>query len=120
MVANLKAGHLDGFCVGEPWNSVVVRCGVGWCVAATAELEPNHPEKVLMVRRDFAENRSQEHLGLLAAVLEACEFCDAPENRERLVATLARPGNVGVPRSILEAGLCGTLDFGHGRVRSVR
>src|SRR6266850_1427849 len=52
MVVNLEAGHLDGFCVGEPWNSVAVQARAGWCVAATAELEPGNPEKVLMVRRE--------------------------------------------------------------------
>ena len=81
MVANLKAGHLDGFCAGEPWNSVAVQSRAGWCVAASAELAPCHPEKVLMVRRDFAEKRESEHLALAAALLDACEFCDAPENQ---------------------------------------
>ena len=52
MVSNLKAGHLDGFCVGEPWNSVAIRAGEGSVVAISAELDPYHPEKVLMVRQD--------------------------------------------------------------------
>ena len=88
MVPNLKAGNLDGFCVGEPWNSVAVQAQAGWCVATSAELERRHPEKVLMVRRALAEERAEEHLALLAAVLEACKFCDAPQNRPRLLATL--------------------------------
>jgi ABC-type nitrate/sulfonate/bicarbonate transport system substrate-binding protein len=71
MVPNLKAGHLDGFCVGEPWNSVAVRAGEGCVVAVSAELDPLHPEKVLMVRRDFAERHAPEHLALIAALLEA-------------------------------------------------
>jgi ABC-type nitrate/sulfonate/bicarbonate transport system substrate-binding protein len=57
MVTNLKAGHLDGFCVGEPWNSVAVQSQAGWCIATSAELDPQHPEKVLMVTREFAEAR---------------------------------------------------------------
>src|SRR4029079_19682265 len=68
MPANLKAGHLDVFCVGEPWNSVAVQSRAGWCVAASAELAPGHPEKVLMVRRDFAEARADEHIALLAVL----------------------------------------------------
>ena len=120
MVANLKAGHLDGFCVGEPWNSVAVQSRAGWCAATSAELEPNHPEKVLMVRRDFAEKRPGEHLALLAALLEACEFCDQPQNRERIVATLALPQYVGVSFRAIEAGLSENFDFGHGCIRRVR
>ena len=104
MVANLKAGNLDGFCVGEPWNSVAVQSRVGWCVAASAELAPGHPEKVLMVRRDFARKRDEEHVALAAALLEACEFCDAPDHCEQIIATLARPAYVNVPAATLRRG----------------
>jgi ABC-type nitrate/sulfonate/bicarbonate transport system substrate-binding protein len=57
MFPNLRAGNLDGYCVGEPWNSLAVMRRAGWCVATSAELAPLHPEKVLIVRRDFAEER---------------------------------------------------------------
>ena len=70
MVANLKSGNLDGFCAGEPWNSVAVQAKAGWCAAVSAELDPGHPEKVLMVRSDFAEQREPEHLALVAALIE--------------------------------------------------
>ena len=119
MVPNLKAGHLDGFCVGEPWNSVAAQSGAGWCVAASAELAPGHPEKVLMTRRDFAEKRPSEHLALVAAILEACAFCQDPANHSRIVSTLARSEYVGVPEKALEPGLRGDLDFGQGNIRRV-
>jgi ABC-type nitrate/sulfonate/bicarbonate transport system substrate-binding protein len=120
MAANLKAGNLDGFCVGEPWNSVAVQSRVGWCVAASAELAPGHPEKVLMVRRDFAEKRDEEHIALAAALLEACEFCDAPDNREQIIATLAQPAYVNVPATVLRRGFSADFDFGHGETRHVQ
>jgi len=120
MAANLKAGHLDGFCVGEPWNSVAVQSRAGWCVATSAELDPGHPEKVLMVRREFAEKRPEEHLALVAALLEACEFCDAPENHEEVVATLARPEYVNVPAAALRGCFQNKFDLGHGRSRTMQ
>lgn len=119
MVANLKAGHLDGFCAGEPWNSVAVQSRAGWCVATSAELDPGHPEKVLMVRQEFAEKRAAEHLALVAALLEACKFCAAPENHDEIIATLARPEYVDVPAVLLRRGFNGGFDFGHGRIRVV-
>ncbi len=119
MVANLKAGNLDGFCVGEPWNSVAVQSRAGWCAATSAELAPGHPEKVLMVRRDFAEKCDEEHLALVAALLEACKFCEAPDNREQIIATLAQPGYVNVPAEVLRRGFSAEFDFGHGEVRSI-
>jgi len=120
MVTNLKAGHLDGFCVGEPWNSVAAQAREGWCAAVSAELAPEHPEKVLMVRRDFAEKRAEEHLVLLAALIDACAFCDEAENHAQLISTLARPEYVGVPEPALRRGFIGEFDFGDGRSRTVR
>ena len=120
MANNLKAGHLDGFCVGEPWNSVAVQSRVGWIAATSSELDALHPEKVLMVRADFAAKRSEEHIALVAALLEACEFCDQPENHEHIIATLARPEYVGVSEEALRHGIDGTIDFGHDTERAVR
>jgi ABC-type nitrate/sulfonate/bicarbonate transport system substrate-binding protein len=119
MVANLKAGHLDGFCAGEPWNSLAVHARAGWIAATSADLDPGHPEKVLLVRRDFAERRPAEHLALVSALLEACEFCAQPENRARVATRLARPEFVGVPVEILKRGLAGQLDCGNGLVRHI-
>lgn len=119
VAANLKASHLDGYCVGEPWNSLAVMNRTGWCVATSPELAPGHPEKVLMVRRAFAENSEPEHLRLIAALLDACRFCDQPENRERIVETLAEPEYVGAPVQALRTSLGGLFDYGHGRVEKL-
>ena len=64
----LKMGYLDGYCAGEPWNSLALQAGVGACVATSAQLAPFHPEKVLLVRKDFAESRPDEHERLIAAL----------------------------------------------------
>lgn len=119
MPANLKAGTVDGFCAGEPWNSVAVESRAGWCVATSAELDRGHPEKVLMVRREFAESHSEEHVLLVGALLEACRFCSEPENHERIIATLSRPEYVGVPRDVLRRGVTGRLDLGREDIHEV-
>lgn len=82
---NLKAGHLDGYCVGEPWSSLAVSTKIGWCAATSVDLAPGHVEKVLMVTADFARRRQIEHLHIIAALAEACRFCDERENREKVV-----------------------------------
>jgi len=119
MAANLKAGHLDGFCAGEPWNSVAVRERAGWIAATSAELDPGHPEKVAMARADFAQQRAPEYLAFLAALIAACEFCERRENHEAIAGVLARPEYVGVPAPILRRAFDGTLDFGHDVTRTV-
>ena len=119
MTANLRARHLDGYCVGEPWNAQAVLSRIGWCAATSAELAPGHPEKVLMVQRKYAEQHEEEHLALIAALLESCRFCDAPENRERLVEILGQRKYVGVSAQALRLSLGGLFDFGNGRIEKV-
>lgn len=113
----LKLGYLDGFCSGEPWNSVAFQAGVGACIATGAQLAPLHPEKVLMVRKDFAEKRASEHERLIAALLEACFFCDQPENRSVVCQVLAQPRYVNAPMECLEPDLVGPLGPEQSRIR---
>jgi ABC-type nitrate/sulfonate/bicarbonate transport system substrate-binding protein len=118
MFDNLKAGNLDGYCVGEPWNSVAIKDGVGHCVCISGEMSPNHPEKVLMVRRTFAEQYPDEHLRLVAALLEACIYCDDPTHREQMIEILSRPEYVNVSPECLRQSLIGPFNCGHDRVKA--
>lgn len=97
MYPNLQLGNLDGYCVGEPWNSLAVDAGAGFCVATSAELAPLHPEKVLLVRRDFAEERADEHVRLIAALIESCRFCDDRANWALLRNALTHLNYVNAP-----------------------
>jgi ABC-type nitrate/sulfonate/bicarbonate transport system substrate-binding protein len=94
-----------------------VQSGAGWIAATSGELDPLHPEKALLVRADFAASRAEEHVALVAALLEACEFCDRPENHEQIISVLARPEFVGVSKSALKHGISGRLDCGRGTCR---
>jgi len=73
-----------------------------------------------MVRSDFASKHNEEHVALIAALLEACEFCDQPENHEQIIKTLARTEYVGAPEAALRHGITGEMDLGHDRKRTVR
>jgi len=112
-----REGQLDGFCVADPWNSMAVFEGTGWVVAATSELEP-HPEKVLLVLSDFAEEREEEHLLLIAALIEASVFCDQPENRREVVRMLAQRKYFDVPPEYLANALIGPFNCG-GKIREI-
>ncbi len=119
MFRNLAAGTIDGYCVGEPWNSLAVRERAGWCPVWSAALESHHLEKVLMVRADFAEKRAREHGALIAALAEACAWCDEPANREPLARLLARPGYLNQDVRVIAPALLGRFDCGHGRIETV-
>lgn len=111
MAANLKAGHLDGYCVGEPWNSVAVVQRAGWVAALSPAIARRHPEKVLLVPAEFARNRAEEHGRLIAALFEACQFCQRRENRDQLAAILARPEYLNTSELAIRNSLCGPFQF---------
>jgi len=116
MFRHLTGGTIDGYYASEPWNSVAVQAGAGWCPVTSAAQHPGHVEKVLIVTRRYAEARSAEHAALIAALAEACAWCDEPQNREPLAELLARPGNLDVPVSALTPGLIGHFNCGQGRI----
>ena len=116
MVESLRAGHVDGFCVGEPWNSVAAAAGLGEIVATKSRLFPHSVEKVLAVRAPL-EARLDQLGPLLRALAAAAEWCDEPANRSDLAARLARPEYLGTPAEIVEAALGGSL-FGAPKSRA--
>lgn len=111
---NLAAGTIDGYCVGDPWNSLAVREKIGWCPAISPDLAPGHAEKVLMVRSDFAAARAGEHLALIAALSDAAALCDDPAFRPELCSLLARREYMNVPARVIQSSLVGPFDYGHG------
>lgn len=112
---NLVAHTIDGYCVGDPWNSLAVREQMGWCPATSLDLAPGHPEKIFLTRTDFAERRSGEHLALVAALAEAAALCDDPAYRSELAHLLSRPEYLNVPERVIAASLAGPFEDGRGR-----
>lgn len=90
MVADLKAGSIDGYCVGEPWNFRAAEEGIGFTAATDLEIWLGHPGKVLGVREDWAAAYPNTHIALVKALLEACYYCSIPENAEEIREILAR------------------------------
>ena len=105
MARHLEAGHLDGFCAGEPWNTLAEQGGFGSVVAPTTDIVPGHPEKVLAVSRRWAAHHGDAVRGMVRALLRACLFCDDPANVPVLAELLARPHYVGAPAGVIEASL---------------
>jgi ABC-type nitrate/sulfonate/bicarbonate transport system substrate-binding protein len=119
MFRNLVAGTIEGYCAGEPWNTLAVREGAGWCPTWSAAQNPGHVEKVLMVTARFAKTRSSEHLALVAALAEACAWCDEPQNREPLAELLSEARYLNISAKIIALTLLGRFDCGHGHIENV-
>lgn len=119
MPSHMAAGNLDGFCVGEPWNSVAIAQGKGWCAAASCELAPGHPEKVLALRGSFANDPDERQVRLTAALLEACAICADPTRRDEIIRLLARREYMGLPVAQIAPALTGRFPLGNRRVATL-
>ncbi len=115
MPAHLKAGHLAGFCVGEPWNSVAIEAGLGWCPATSVDLAPEHPEKVLLVRERFAAEHPEVHRRLIAALRDACACCADPDTHDDLAGLLAARRYVNAPAALIRRSLSGSFFSTNGQ-----
>ena len=116
IASSLKSGRIDGFCVGEPWNSVAVAQGDGVIVTTKSELWAASPEKVLGLRRAFADEFPAAVLALVRTLIQACAWADDASNRGEWHRLLSRSEYVGVPQQILERSLLNALDRGDTRI----
>ena len=89
MVANMKVGTMDCFCVGEPWNEQLKNQKIGYTAVNTGELWNKHPEKSFAMRADWVDKHPKAALALLMAVQEAAMWADKDENRQE-VAEIVR------------------------------
>ncbi|RBO82230.1 CmpA/NrtA family ABC transporter substrate-binding protein [Marinomonas aquiplantarum] len=91
MIDSLKAGDIDGYCVGEPWNSLAVEAGVGHLLVTGYEIWGSTPEKVFGVNSSWAEQNELTHLAVIRALEKACEWVDNPTNQTELLSILSHP-----------------------------
>ncbi|MCC0807294.1 ABC transporter substrate-binding protein [Methylobacterium sp. W2] len=116
MVANMKVGTMDCFCVGEPWNAQLVQQGLGYTALTTGELWKDHPEKAFAMRASWVEKNPIAAKALTMAVLEAQMWCDKPENRDEFAAIVAKRQWINIPVGDVAGRMKGTIDYGDGRV----
>lgn len=109
MVEALRTGELDGFTVGEPWNSVAVDAGIGEIAATGANIWQRGLDKVLAFRSDWMEANPEAVDRLLRALDAAALWCDRPENHAALAELLSRPEYLGQPAYLIERGLAGVM-----------
>jgi len=116
MVANMKVGTMDCFCVGEPWNAQLVNQGIGYTALNTAEIWPKHPEKSLALRADFVDRNPKTVEALLMAVLEAQQWCDDFANKDEMAEIVSRRSWFNVPKADIIGRIKGDYDYGNGKI----
>lgn len=116
MVANMKVGSMDTFCVCEPWNAQLINQKIGYTANTTGELWHNHPEKALALRADYVDANPNATQALLMAVMEAQQYCEKPENREEVAQICAKRRWIGAPFKDIVDRMRGDFDYGTGKV----
>jgi nitrate/nitrite transport system substrate-binding protein len=115
MVANMKAGTMEMFCVGEPWNNQLVNNKVGSIALVTGELWKDHPEKAFTMRADWVDKHPKAAQALTAAIIEAQQWCDKAENKEELVKIVSDAKWFKVPPADILGPLKGDVNYGDSR-----
>jgi nitrate/nitrite transport system substrate-binding protein len=116
MVANMKVGTMDCFCVGEPWNEQLVNQNIGYTALTTGELWSRHPEKVLGMRADWVDRNPRATQAIMMAVMEAQQWCDTFENKEEMATIIGRRQWFNVPVPDIIGRIKGDINYGNGRV----
>jgi nitrate/nitrite transport system substrate-binding protein len=114
MVANMKVGTMEAFCVGEPWNAQLVNQQEGYTALVTGQLWKDHPEKALSMRKDWVDANPKAAKAILMGVMEAQKWCDQPENKEEMCNIVSQDKWFKVPVADILPRSQGTIDFGNG------
>jgi nitrate/nitrite transport system substrate-binding protein len=115
MVANMRIGKMDGFCVGEPWNARAVADGIGFTALNTQDIWKDHPEKVCAFLAEFADRNPRTVKAVLRALQEASAWLDQMGNRPEQARIVSQATYINCPPDVILGRLQGRYDFGDGR-----
>jgi nitrate/nitrite transport system substrate-binding protein len=115
MVANMRVGKMDGYCVGEPWNARAIADGIGFSSMNTQDIWKDHPEKVCAFLGDFAEKHPRTVKAVLKALHEASVWLDDLNHRPEQAQIVAKTTYINCPPEIILGRLQGHYDNGDGR-----
>jgi nitrate/nitrite transport system substrate-binding protein len=115
MVANMKVGKMDGFCVGEPWNAKTIAEDIGFTSITTQAIWKDHPEKVCAFTEEFAEKNPKTVKAVLKALHEASLWLDKMENREEQANIVSAATYINCPPETILGRLQGKYLMGDGR-----
>lgn len=114
MVDALQSGHVEGFCVGAPWNSLAVEMGIGRILHLGVDFVRRCPEKVLATRAGWLDERPETGGRLIRACAAAAAWIDEPANRPEVAERLAAKERLDVSAGVIRRTLEGRLPTGRG------
>ncbi len=116
MVANMRVGAMDGFCVGEPWNHRAIMDGIGITANTSQDIWKDHPEKVLGTTAEFVKNNPNTTRAVMMAVLEASRWIDASlQNKMKMAETVAQKSYINTGVDAINQRILGRYQNGLGK-----
>jgi nitrate/nitrite transport system substrate-binding protein len=115
MVANMRVGNMDGYCVGEPWGARAIADKIGFTAVTTQDIWKDHPEKVLGTTADFVAKNPNTTRALMMAVLEAAKFIDTMANRPKVAQIISDKSYVNTTEDVIEGRMRGEYENGLGK-----
>ncbi|KGH13102.1 CmpA/NrtA family ABC transporter substrate-binding protein [Comamonas thiooxydans] len=116
MVANMRVGNMDGFCVGEPWNHRAIMDGIGITANTTQDIWKDHPEKVLGTTGEFAQKNPNTCRAVMMAILEAGRWIDASlQNKTKMAETVAQKSYINTSVDAINQRILGRYQNGLGK-----
>jgi len=116
MVANMRVGNMDGYCVGEPWNHRAIADGIGITGVTTQDIWKDHPEKVLGTTSDFVKQYPNTARAVMMAILEASKWIDASlGNKNKMAETIADKSYVNTSVDVINQRILGRYQNGMGK-----
>jgi nitrate/nitrite transport system substrate-binding protein len=117
MVANMRVGNMDGYCVGEPWNNRAIVDKIGFTANTTQDIWKDHPEKVLGCSAEFVQKYPRTARAMTAAIIDAGKWIDASlANRQKTADIVADRAYVNTDKDVIVARMLGRYDNGIGKV----
>ncbi len=116
MVANMRVGNMDGYCVGEPWNHRAIMDGIGITGTTTQDIWPEHPEKVLGTTSEWVQKYPNTARAVTAAILEAGKWIDGGlQNKLKMAETIADRAYVNTGVDAINQRILGRYQNGLGK-----
>jgi nitrate/nitrite transport system substrate-binding protein len=116
MVANMRVGNMDGYCVGEPWNHRAIIDGIGITATTTQDIWRDHPEKALGTTGEFARRYPNTARAVVMAILEAGRWIDAGlQNKNKMAETIADKSYVNTSVDAINQRILGRYQNGLGK-----
>ena len=119
MVANLRAGNIDGYLGPDPFNQRAVFEEVGFLHILTKEIWDGHPCCAFGTSAAFIQQNPNTFAALVRSVLTASAMARDPKNRELIARVIAPAQYLNQPETVLTQVLTGRFADGLGNIKTV-